>query len=50
MKVKVNKSYSKPTSESMKDYKKGRDWFSMVKKILNDNRLAITRIWRYKVF
>ena len=32
MKVKVNKSYSKPTSESMKDYKKGRDWFSMVKK------------------
>ena len=33
MKVKVSKSYSKPTSESMKDYKKGRDWFSMVKKI-----------------
>ena len=33
--VKTNKSYSKPTSESYKDFKKGRDWFSMVKKTYN---------------
>jgi hypothetical protein len=35
MKIKVNKSYSKPTSESMKDYKMRKPWYSMERKTIS---------------